>query len=125
MSWLGLDIGGANIKVADGNGFAVSSAFPLWQRPQQLAEVLRRLIAGAPKADHLAATMSGELADCYVTKADGVQAIGLCHITIGQHGSISTTERWSLRSSRSLSRSRRPRPIGMPWPALPVALCSK
>ncbi len=75
MPWLALDIGGANIKVADGKGFAVSSVFPLWQRPQQLTEVLRRLIAGAPKADHLAATMSGELADCYMTKADGVHAI--------------------------------------------------
>lgn len=90
MSWLGLDIGGANIKVADGNGFAVSSAFPLWQRPQQLAELLRRLIAGAPKADHLAATMSGELADCYVTKSEGVQAIVQAFITgaDGRHARI-------------------------------------
>jgi (4-(4-[2-(gamma-L-glutamylamino)ethyl]phenoxymethyl)furan-2-yl)methanamine synthase len=90
MSWLGLDIGGANIKVADGNGFAVSSAFPLWQRPQQLAELLRRLIAGAPKADHLAATMSGELADCYVTKAEGVQAIVQAFVTgaDGRHARI-------------------------------------
>jgi probable H4MPT-linked C1 transfer pathway protein len=90
MSWLGLDIGGANIKVADGKGFAVSSAFPLWQRPQQLAEVLRRLIAGAPKADHLAATMSGELADCYVTKAEGVQAIVQAFVTgaDGRHARI-------------------------------------
>lgn len=90
MAWLALDIGGANIKVADGKGFAVSSVFPLWQRPQQLAEMLRRLIAGAPKADHLAATMSGELADCYVTKADGVQAIVHALVTgaDGRHSRI-------------------------------------
>jgi (4-(4-[2-(gamma-L-glutamylamino)ethyl]phenoxymethyl)furan-2-yl)methanamine synthase len=75
MSWLALDIGGANIKVADGKGFAISSVFPLWKKPKQLADALRTLIAGAPKADHLAATMSGELADCFTTKAEGVQAI--------------------------------------------------
>jgi probable H4MPT-linked C1 transfer pathway protein len=90
MNWLALDIGGANIKVADGKEFAVSSVFPLWQRPQQLTEVLRRLIAGAPRADHLAATMSGELADCYVTKADGVAAIIQAFVTAadGRHSRI-------------------------------------
>jgi (4-(4-[2-(gamma-L-glutamylamino)ethyl]phenoxymethyl)furan-2-yl)methanamine synthase len=75
MTWLALDIGGANIKVADGKEFAVSSVFPLWKKPKQLADALRTLIAGAPRADHLAATMSGELADCFATKVEGVQAI--------------------------------------------------
>ncbi len=75
MTWLALDIGGANIKVADGKEFAVSSVFPLWKKPKQLADALRTLIAGAPRADHLVATMSGELADCFATKAEGVQAI--------------------------------------------------
>ena len=93
MSWLALDIGGANLKVADGKGFAVSQAFPLWQKPRQLPEALRALIAGAPRADHLAATMSGELADCYATKAEGVEAIVQALITAadGRHTRIYLT----------------------------------
>ena len=47
MTWIALDIGGANIKVADGKGFAISSVFPLWKKPRQLADALRTLIAGA------------------------------------------------------------------------------
>lgn len=75
MSWLALDIGGANLKVADGRGYANSAAFPLWQRPQDLAVELRQLIDLAPPALSLAVTMTGELADCFETKADGVAHI--------------------------------------------------
>src|SRR5438132_14083158 len=75
MNWLALDIGGANLKVADGRGFAASRPFPLWQTPQHLAVALRSLIAESPPADHLAATMTGELADCFATKAEGVRFI--------------------------------------------------
>jgi len=75
MSWLALDIGGANLKAADGLGFADTQSFHLWTRPNLLAEAIRALIAGSPKADHLAVTMTGELADCYPTKADGVARI--------------------------------------------------
>lgn len=75
MKWLALDIGGANLKAADGDGFAVSEAFALWQKPDQLAEALRAQIALVPKVDHVAATMTGELADCFSTKTEGVQAI--------------------------------------------------
>ncbi len=75
MIWLGLDIGGANLKAADGRGFAASQAFALWKHPGLLAEALRTLIAGAPRVDHLAATMTGELADCFGTKAEGVEFI--------------------------------------------------
>lgn len=75
MTWLALDIGGANLKLADGQGFAASAPFPLWQQPQQLSQALRALLAQAPPATHLAATMTGELADCFATKAAGVQFI--------------------------------------------------
>ena len=44
MNWLGLDIGGANLKAADGRGWARSVPFPLWRQPQQLSEALRQLI---------------------------------------------------------------------------------
>lgn len=70
--WLGVDVGGANLKVADGEGFANSVPFELWRQPDGLAEALRELLAQAPPFDALAATMTGELADCYQTKRDGV-----------------------------------------------------
>lgn len=75
MSYLGLDIGGANLKIADGRGYAASCFFPLWQRPHDLAEALAELITDAPAAEQLVVTMTGELADCFATKADGVEAI--------------------------------------------------
>ncbi len=75
MKWLALDVGGANLKAADGHGFAISEAFPLWQQQDELAEALRNLIAQVPKVDHIAATMTGELADCFDTKTEGVHEI--------------------------------------------------
>lgn len=75
--WIGLDIGGANLKAADGHGPAVSVPFELWKRPDDLAEAIRSLLAGfggTPVAG-VALTMTGELADCYATKAEGVRAI--------------------------------------------------
>ena len=75
MHWIGLDIGGANIKVADGNGFALQQGFPLWKTPEKLAQTLRTLIADAPPSDHIVATMTGELADCFESKSQGVRAI--------------------------------------------------
>lgn len=75
MNWLAIDIGGANIKVADGRGFAASHPFALWRSPDALTHELRRIISESPSSDHLVATMTGELADCYETKEAGVLAI--------------------------------------------------
>lgn len=75
MRWLAFDIGGANLKVADGQGFALSHYFPLWQKPSKLEQELRMLIAQSPQSDHLVCTMTGELADCFATKRDGVEHI--------------------------------------------------
>jgi (4-(4-[2-(gamma-L-glutamylamino)ethyl]phenoxymethyl)furan-2-yl)methanamine synthase len=75
MTWLALDIGGANLKAADGLGYARSVSFPLWRRPEQLPEALLELLASSPPCERLAVTMTGELADCYDSKADGVRAI--------------------------------------------------
>jgi probable H4MPT-linked C1 transfer pathway protein len=72
MHWLALDIGGANLKAADGKGFAESYAFALWREPNRLAQELRTIIAEAPPSTHIAVTMTGELADCFENKAAGV-----------------------------------------------------
>ena len=75
MKWLAFDIGGANLKVADGERFAFVEPFPLWEKPRQLVDALRAMIAMVPDVDHLAATMTGELADCFATKTEGVEFI--------------------------------------------------
>lgn len=75
MNWLGIDIGGANLKAADGAGWTAHSPFALWKDPQRLAERLVQLLAAAPVRYRLAVTMTGELADCFETKATGVRFI--------------------------------------------------
>ncbi|MEX2175691.1 MAG: hydantoinase/oxoprolinase family protein [Pirellulaceae bacterium] len=75
MNWLALDIGGANIKVADGLGYAISYSLALWREPAKLAQQIRTAISEAPKCDHLAVTMTGELADCFESKAEGIRFI--------------------------------------------------
>jgi (4-(4-[2-(gamma-L-glutamylamino)ethyl]phenoxymethyl)furan-2-yl)methanamine synthase len=75
VTWLALDIGGANIKVADGLGYCSIQPFALWRRPERLAESLQNVIEAAPPCNRIAATMTGELADCFETKEQGVRHI--------------------------------------------------
>ena len=75
MKWLAVDIGGANIKVADGQGFAASYPFALWKKAKSLDHELRKVISESPESDHLVVTMTGELADCFETKEQGVHQI--------------------------------------------------
>lgn len=72
MDWLGLDVGGANLKIASCQGYARSESFALWRRSDDLAAALRELISSAPHAGGVAVTMTGELADCFETKTHGV-----------------------------------------------------
>jgi probable H4MPT-linked C1 transfer pathway protein len=75
MNWLALDIGGANVKTADGRGYANSYAFAMWRESALLAQQIRTAISEAPPSDHLAVTMTGELADCFESKAEGIRFI--------------------------------------------------
>lgn len=75
MHVVGLDIGGANLKATDTDGRAVSVAFPVWQRPEELSSAVRDLIAEFSLPDLLAVTMTAELADCFRTKAEGVASV--------------------------------------------------
>jgi probable H4MPT-linked C1 transfer pathway protein len=72
---LGLDIGGANLKAADAEGTAISRPFAVWKHPDRLAAKISGLIAAFPKPNVIAVTMTAELADCYRTKREGVDAI--------------------------------------------------
>jgi (4-(4-[2-(gamma-L-glutamylamino)ethyl]phenoxymethyl)furan-2-yl)methanamine synthase len=86
MIWLALDIGGANLKAADGRGWACSDPFPLWRKPEGLAAAVAQLIAGAPAAERIALTMTGELCDAFRTKRYGVRRIivAVLEATIGR-----------------------------------------
>lgn len=75
MAWLGIDVGGANVKVSDGKQFAATHAFAMWKDPDGLPQQLRQVIAESPMCDHVAASMTGELADCFASKRDGVHHI--------------------------------------------------
>ena len=76
MATIGWDLGGAHVKAARVEGGQVTGvvqlACPLWTEldrlPAVLAEVQARL---GPAAQH-AATMTGELADVFPTRAEGV-----------------------------------------------------
>jgi probable H4MPT-linked C1 transfer pathway protein len=94
MDILALDIGGANLKAADGRGYVATRYFPLWQEPDGLADALRGVLAAAPAAEHVAVTMTGELADCYRTKGEGVTRIleALADATEGRTVSVYLTD---------------------------------
>ena len=76
MNVIGLDIGGANIKAADADGNTVSRPFAMWTRKDDLTGELTQLGQQQfAKPDMVALTMTAELADCFVTKAEGVAFI--------------------------------------------------
>src|SRR5437764_9911731 len=74
-TFLGLDVGGANLKAAHGGGAARLQPFELWKNPHGLADALRGLLDTMPPFDALAVTMTGELCDCFETRREGVAAI--------------------------------------------------
>ena len=75
MAVLGLDIGGANLKAATSEGAALSVPFALWKTPETLSRELKELASRLPACSQIAVTMTGELADCFATKAEGVDQI--------------------------------------------------
>lgn len=76
MNVIGLDIGGANLKASNGDDWTAEAPFPMWKHPDKLGEALRSLTANRVNGETvLAVTMTGELADCFRTKTEGVHAI--------------------------------------------------
>lgn len=94
MATLGLDIGGANLKAATEEGMARSHPFDLWRTPELLSKALRELIAEFPTVDRIAVTMTGELADCFTTKAEGVAQIVRSAVEAAGQTRLSV---WNLR----------------------------
>ena len=72
---VGLDVGGANIKLACSDGTVQARAFPLWREPHRLTDVLSDMLQFAQDDAQIVATMTGELADCFPSKQQGVEHI--------------------------------------------------
>jgi (4-(4-[2-(gamma-L-glutamylamino)ethyl]phenoxymethyl)furan-2-yl)methanamine synthase len=68
---IGIDVGGANLKVADENGVHIHYC-PLWTGAP-ITELLRHYATGTD--DDAAVVMSGELADCFENKLQGIAFI--------------------------------------------------
>ena len=72
---LGVDIGGANLKLCNEAGLASSVHFPMWKQHRSLSGALESLIGEYASATSLVVTMTGELADCFVDRSEGVHEI--------------------------------------------------
>jgi (4-(4-[2-(gamma-L-glutamylamino)ethyl]phenoxymethyl)furan-2-yl)methanamine synthase len=79
MEVIGWDIGGAHVKLArvrDGTVLALRQVpCALWQGVDRLAAAMAEGLAGWPRPDRHALTMTGELADIFPDRASGVRTI--------------------------------------------------
>lgn len=75
MQFAGIDIGGANVKLATTGGKAWQFPFPIWKNQSGLENLLKQLAGYLPQETLLGVTMTAELADCFTTKQEGVQFI--------------------------------------------------
>ena len=68
---IGIDVGGANLKIVDGDGVHIHYC-PLWEQ-SPVTRILERYV---PSPEEPAAVvMSGELADCFENKMEGISFI--------------------------------------------------
>lgn len=77
---LGLDIGGANIKLATDDGsYLKAVTFAMWKQHSQLTATIESLLTEYTQSggilSAIAVTMTGELADCFESKKEGVVSI--------------------------------------------------
>jgi (4-(4-[2-(gamma-L-glutamylamino)ethyl]phenoxymethyl)furan-2-yl)methanamine synthase len=68
---IGIDVGGANLKIFDGAGVHIHYC-PLWEKAP-ITSLLEPYANG--KNDQAAVVMSGELADCFSNKMEGISFI--------------------------------------------------
>ncbi|MGV3486395.1 MAG: hydantoinase/oxoprolinase family protein [Planctomycetaceae bacterium] len=69
------DIGGANLKAFHSQGEAICIAFPMWKRPHSLSDELRLMATSLPACGGWGITMTGEMADVFIDRAEGVRRI--------------------------------------------------
>ncbi|HWQ65092.1 MAG TPA: hydantoinase/oxoprolinase family protein [Methanospirillum sp.] len=66
---IGIDVGGANLKVVDSSGVHIHYC-PLWQEAP-----IQELLTPYAGSENAAVVMSGELADCFSSKQEGIEFI--------------------------------------------------
>jgi (4-(4-[2-(gamma-L-glutamylamino)ethyl]phenoxymethyl)furan-2-yl)methanamine synthase len=71
---IAFDIGGANLKASDGLGWSANLSFQLWKRHRELPVALEAVVK-ARRPRRIVATMTGEICDCYPSRAAGVAQI--------------------------------------------------
>ncbi len=71
--FVGIDVGGANTKIATSDGLVDSLYAPLWRDKECLYEVLSEVKQKfGTEIEAVGVVMTGELSDCFETKRDGV-----------------------------------------------------
>ena len=71
--FVGIDVGGANTKIATSDGFVDSLYAPLWKDKESLYDVLTEVNQKfGTEIEAVGAVMTGELSDCFETKREGV-----------------------------------------------------
>ena len=74
--FVGIDVGGANTKMATSDGFVDSLYAPLWQNTECLYDVLPEVNQRfGSEIEAVGVVMTGELSDCFDSKRDGVSHI--------------------------------------------------
>lgn len=73
LMYLGIDVGGANTKLATADGRVESLYAPLWQAKERLYDVLAAAKwKYGSELDAVGAVMTGELSDCFASRREGV-----------------------------------------------------
>lgn len=103
---IALDIGGANIKAADGLGWAASEPFAMWREWQRLPETLSRFLVSRP--GRVVATMTGEIADCFPSRQAGVEHIVAALVSAGGTADVGlyTTDGRLVPPSAAIAQAR-------------------
>lgn len=134
MNVIGIDVGGANLKAVFLAGSrtkpdarAIETPFEMWQRCDELDAALKMLIKAVDPegvADAIAVTMTGELADCFVSKSEGVRHIVTAVLAVAGENPVSfymTNGGWMRPEPLCGRRKDQPvsdNVIGQQWPRL-------
>ncbi len=84
---IALDVGGANLKAADGRGWTHHEPFAMWREWRRLPDVVADLFRST-SARRCVATMTGEIADCFPARAAGVAHIVESVVAAARDGGI-------------------------------------
>ena len=75
---IGLDIGGAHLKLSDETGVGCEIDFPFWKMQHQFAQQLDGISNQLGRDELIGITMTAELADCFDSRQEGVEFIVDC-----------------------------------------------